>query len=374
MGRIINTANSLIHPILLRYLDFQYRRKNKKVRALHPELYTIGNDLDIIGHCKLWSVCSPNGKIDPSWYIMHSNLSGVPDIRYVPENIYFAYIEPILNEMDMAACVADKNLLDKYIPKENTPKTILRYMRGAFFDSNFKLISADEAQNLVDSYEELVIKPSVDSSGGNGVVLKSRNNPLNVRMLLSSGSTPFIIQEVVKQHNQSARFNPGSINTCRVMTLRCPWDGKPVLLKSMLRVGCGESFCDNMMRGGLCLGVADDGSLNQYAYDYNGKRYEKHPVSETCFSDSVLPLYQKMVSFALNVANNIPYMNILSFDLVANENGDVICLELNTAGQGVTQLQYDGVPLFREYTENVIEWCASHSQLNTQHHVKTFYW
>lgn len=375
MGAFLDLANRVIHPLLLRYLDKQYRKKNRKVRQLHPELYVNCSKSEVEAHCNLWRGCSSHAHVDPSWFIMHSNISGVHDIRYVPENIYFAYIEPVLNEMDMAPYVADKNLLESFVPVGNVPKAIIRYMRGSFFDPDFKLIDENEAQRRVDKFTQIVVKKSVDSSGGEGVCFIDRSREsFDVKKLYSYGRTPFIVQSAIKQHEQSSKFNSGSVNTCRVMTLRCPWNGEVVLLKSMLRVGCGASFCDNMMKGGLCLGVYDDGRLNRYAYDYNGKRYTSHPISNICFQDSSLPLYPKMVEFALKVAGSIPYMNILSFDLVANNDGEVVCLELNTAGQGITQLQYDGIPLFRDYTNDVIHWCAKHQNLNMQRHLKTFYW
>ena len=81
-----------------------------------------------------------------------------------------------------------------------------------------------------------------------------------------------------------------------------------------------------------------------------------------------------MVDFACEVAKKIPYMNILSFDLIANDSGNIICLEINTAGQGITQLQYDGVPLFHKYTDEVVDYCKKHKQFNVFRHFRTFYW
>lgn len=376
MGKIVSSLNRQLHPILLRYLDWSYRKKNRRVRSVHPELYEENSSINIRAYCDYWRQLTPSGRVDPSWYIMHSNLSGVEDLRYVPENLYFAYIEPVLNEMDASPFVSDKNLLHQFVPVENIPRTVLRYMKGSFYDDKFRLIDKQTAQELLDENDELVIKPSVDSSGGAGVALYQQrsSNPLTIDSILRRGGAAQVVQRKIRQHAQSAVFNAKSINTCRVMTLRCPWNGETVLLKSMLRIGRGDVICDNMMMGGVCLGIRDDGCLSKYAYDYNGQRYESLPGTDIVFGNAALPLYPKMVGQALLWASRIPYMHILSFDLVADENENVVCLEVNTAGQGITQLQYDGVPLFKEHTDEVVDWCRTHQDLNSQRHLKTFYW
>ena len=374
MGRILNKINDLVHPIMLRYLDASYVRKNKHVRRLHPELYVRSNALDVKGHVALWEKVK-KGKVDPSWYVMHSNISGVPDIRYVPENVYFPYIEPVLNNLEMASAVADKNLLQKYIDPRNCPVTILRYINGVFMNSEYNIITVEQAKDLLRSNKEVVLKPAVDSSGGLGVELRKNDvNPVTVEELLSHRGTSYIVQLKVNQHRQTAQFNSSSVNTCRVMTLRCPWDTKVVHLKTMLRIGRGDSFCDNMMRGGLCVGVDDSGRLGKYAFDYDGQRFSCLPGKDIVFEKTTLPFFPKMLEFALSVAKQIPYMNILSFDLVVDESDNVICLEMNTAGQGITQLQYDGVPLFHKYTNDIIEYCIEHSDYNQYRHLRTFYW
>ncbi|MCR5414806.1 MAG: hypothetical protein K6F50_08820 [Kiritimatiellae bacterium] len=327
-------------------------------------------------HKALWSQVKHYGRVDPSWFVMHSKLSGVEDYRYVPENVYFPYIEPILNDLEFASSIADKNRLEDFVPREHTPPVVLRYIRGEFFDENLAWLSDTAAQRRLDDAEELVVKPSTDSSGGNGVLLwnRSKDGPLSTSDLRKYGSVPLIVQLKVKQHMQTAVFNPGSINTCRIMTLRCPWNGLVVPLKAMLRMGTRSSFCDNMMLGGLCLGIGGSGELTKYAYDYDGKRYDKHPVTSLMFSGRKLELFPSMEALACDIARRIPYMNILSFDMVAEPSGNVICLEINTAGQGITQLQYDGVPLFHKYTDAVIGYCKSHRNLGRFRHFRTFYW
>lgn len=376
MGHLLTRLNDKVHPLMVRYLDSQFVKKNRLVRKIHPEYFVPNKTLETEAHKQLWQPVKLSGHVDASWYVMHCNIAGNNDIRYVPEHIYFPYIEPVMNDLEMASYISDKNMLGSFVPEKNTPKTVLRYIGGLFFDSKFNLLNQDKAQTLLDEQDNVILKPSVDSSGGSGVQLRNQraDSRLTVDELLTFRKMPYIIQAKIIQHRQSSVFNESSVNTCRIMTLRCPWNGRTVLLKSMLRIGGGKSVCDNMMLGGLCVGVNDDGTLAKYAYDYNGERYERHPDSGKVFASHKLPLYPEMVKLALDVASRVPYMNIISFDIVADEDENPICLELNTAGQGITQLQYDGLPLFREYTDDVVKWCASHKDYNKLRHIKTFYW
>ena len=375
--RISHKINEVLHPILLRYLDRQYRKKICRVKAKRPELFGCAGLKHVREYSQKWRSLSHRRNVDISWYVYHSRLSGVEDIDYVSENIYFAYIEPVLNDLEFASALADKNRLDEFVPRKNVPNVIVRYIRGNFLRADYSWISDEEAQALIDSCDALIVKPSVDSSGGNGVALWRRGDGAGlpkVSDLRKYGNTPLVIQEKITQHPQSAVFNASSVNTCRIMTLRCPWNGQVVVLKSMLRIGCRNEICDNMMLGGVCLGVAPDGRLSKYAYDYEGNRFEVHPVTGLRFAEHALPLYNKMCELALSVAARVPYMNLLSFDMVANRDSEIVCLEMNTAGQGITQLQFDGIPLFREYTDDVIKYCCEHSAMNQFRHFRTFYW
>ena len=43
-------------------------------------------------------------KINTVWHDYYSSVNGIKDVRYVPENIYYAYIEPFYNRKDFCQC------------------------------------------------------------------------------------------------------------------------------------------------------------------------------------------------------------------------------------------------------------------------------
>lgn len=47
--------------------------------------------------------------------------------------------------------------------------------------------------------------------------------------------------------------------TCRITTLRCPWNGEIVVSKAAMRIGIKESIVDNLTSGGLAVSLNDSG-------------------------------------------------------------------------------------------------------------------
>ena len=66
-------------------------------------------------------------------------------------------------------------------------------------------------------------------------------------------------------------------------------------------------------------------------------------------------------------------MNMLSWDMLADKNGDVKILEVNATSQSHDWLQFDFGALFGDYTEQVVDWCATHLDYDRFEHLRTWY-
>ncbi len=373
--------NACVHPLFVRYVLRAYRRKSERVEREHPELFRAVSPELVEKHKGLWGrlglPCSDR------WLRFHVNLTGIEDYRFCPEDLFFAHIERILVPSEMAGQgIEDKNSLDAFFGRGLFPETVIRYMRGCFFDADYHWLSEDAVNRVLRSDQgELVVKPCIASSGGVGIeAIRFENGcyllgglPLDAARIRQIGGISFAVQRRLISDTFSAQFNPSSANTCRMMTLRCPWDGEIVVLKTMMRIGVSEAIVDNMMKGGLCVNLDACGRFGRYGYDYNGARFESHPVSGIRFEGLKHPAYDQMVKVATQMAQRVPYFNLLSFDLLPDANGQVKIVEINATSQGITQLQYDHGGLFGEYSEAVVDWCVSHRELDTFKHFRTFY-
>lgn len=373
--------NAFLHPFAVRYVLRAYRRKSHRVERAHPELFKpVSQDL-VKKHRELWSrlglPCSDR------WLRLHVNLTGIEDHRFCPEDLFFARIERILCPSEMAGeSIEDKNSLDAFLGKGLFPETVIRYMRGSFHDYDYRWMSDNDVDRLLtEDHGDLVVKPCVASSGGHGIDLVRFDNggyrlagaPLTAARIRRIGGVSYAVQKRLTSNAFSASFNASSANTCRMMTLRCPWNGDVVVLKTMMRLGVSDAIVDNMMKGGLCVNLDAEGRFGRFGYDYNGMRFEAHPVSGIRFEGVTHPNYAQMVAVATRVAKRIPYFNLLSFDLLPDRNDNVKIVEINATSQGITQLQYDHGGLFGVYSDQVVDWCAAHLDLDTFKHIRTFY-
>ena len=358
--------NQKLHGLMTRYVMRAYYKKSKRVEKRHPELFKPVSPELSAKHSALWSRMGL--KSGDRWLRVHVNLTGLEDYTFCPEDIFFSQIERVMNECGHAGFgVEDKGELFRYVPKGCEPEVVVRYVRGSFYDGDCNWISREAARSLL---QGAVVGKPCRSSGGSGVALRNDLTPEWIEM---NGGESYIVQKKIDQCDFTSQFNPASINTVRMMTMRCPWNGEIVVCRSMMRLGVTDAVIDNMMKGGICVCVGDKGQLGKYAYDYDGKRFEKHPVSGLTFEGLTHPGYMKMVETAKAIHAKVLDFNLLSFDLVQRKDGSICVVEINATSEGITQLQYDFGGLFGKYTEQVVDWCAAHRRFDQMDHLRTWY-
>jgi hypothetical protein len=133
----------------------------KVVEKNTPEM-----ELDLNLYKNRWK--SLHEHIDPLWYKVHSRISGVDNENYVPEDLHYGIIEPILNDYSFATAYADKNFYNKYYSDTSIfPETLLRNIHGLFYSSDYEHIQDIENINKIMDFEpKIIIKPSIDAWGG----------------------------------------------------------------------------------------------------------------------------------------------------------------------------------------------------------------
>jgi hypothetical protein len=376
-----NKFNVLIHKIMVKRVLAAY---NKKVlHRLHssPELNKPVDEIITRKHLELYGrlgyPCSDK------WLRLYSNLTGIADYTYLPEDLFFACIERVLNDCNRAGFEAeDKNLLSVFVEDKYLPENILRFIRGYFMDDKYNVLSDNDVNNILSkNHGELIGKVAVASLGGqdvscykykDGKYTSESGNTLTLKWIRDTQFS-FVLQKKINQCEFSAQFNRSSANTCRITTLRCPWDGKIVVTKAAMRFGVTTSSVDNMAAGGVAVGLGPNGELGDVAISWLGmKKYNVHPSSRLSFKDNVHPHYIKMCEIVKKQAARIPNFNLLSWDVIADEQGDIKIIEVNQVGQGTDIHQFAYGSFFGEYTEKVIDWVASHKKYDCFKHFRTF--
>ena len=147
--------------------------------------------------------------------------------------------------------------------------------------------------------------------------------------LISMGKQ--MLEERIIQTPEMSAVNPSSINTVRCPTLRTKRGVE--LAPCRFRVGQGGSFVDNSGSGGISVSVdRDTGILETNGWDEYGKEYVSHPESGVAFLGHQLPDWDLLVRTVKEMANEVPGMGYISWDMAHTANGWVI-VEANGQGQ-----------------------------------------
>lgn len=325
------------------YREFQILCKEHKFKISKSEKEEIRN---------YWNKYYKNVNLYP--HTLYYNLNGIKDVRYIPDHLYYRYIDPYFNNMKYNEAFEDKNYYDMWFKDLKRPNTIIHNIGGIFYNDNYEIISNKDAYDLVKKafkkQNELIIKPTVDTNSGKNV--KVINKDVNILELFDKYRSNFIIQELVKQHKELQKSHKESLNTIRVMSLL--WKNEVVILGAVHRMGRGEARVDNSNMGGIHVGINPDGSLMETAYDHKINKYTTHP-SGFVFKDGKIPNYEKLIETVKKAHQKFGYFKLIHWDFSIDETGEPVLIEVNIGKGGIFLLQYARGPLFGDLTEEILE-------------------
>ena len=296
------------------------------------------------------------------------------NLNIVPEDVSHNIIEPILNPVRYRFYYEDKNLYDKIFPTEYTAETLIRKMNGFYYDAGYnrieKLTDAILLQK-VSRFDKILIKPTVDSASGLGIVLFERvhdgryiringTEELTVEYLQNNRGDNFILQECLRQSPFMARFNKTSVNTLRLCAYRSIKDDRCLIPSAIIRMGGGGSLVDNAHAGGVFVGINSNGRLGKYATTDSADYIPLH--NGICFEseDIVIPNFEKVKEFAAKVITCVPHHRLFALDIMIDENNNPRLIEFNISGFSVWLYQFAISTVFGEHTDEIIEYCVQH--------------
>jgi hypothetical protein len=304
-------------------------------------------------------------RTDRYYFDFYYSISQNADPNYIPATTYLLYLEPALNDFRFNKNIDNKALYDKILTGIKTPKTILRKIDNFFYDSNYNLIELTEQylMELTDAFNSLILKASIESGGGINIRLFIRvNNKLvdsknQFNLQLLSEFPDFVLQEVVLQHNFYRQFNPSSNNTLRILTYKSVKDNKVHILHCLLRIGKLGSFTDHDNLGGIVVGITPNGILNDFGCNVNGLKLTS--FNNIIFRDiNRVPYIEEVKTSAIIIAEQIHYGRLLAIDFTVDNNGNSLLLEVNCYGNGTCQYQMNNGSLFKEFTEEILNYCV----------------
>lgn len=335
----------------------------KPVSRAHRELYI-----------KIWSKLHRNP--DADYLSLFVNICGKESAYYIPENVYYNQVELVLNNRAFSMAYSDKNFYERFLInyKGLFPLAMIRGINGIIYDHDFMIIQdPDKLFQLLKPEEMFILKPSIDTSGGSGLVLiktipggiqvddKKMTKSEFIYFLEDKYNGSFLIQEYLRQHNWFAEINKSSLNSVRVFTYRSVSTEQVHSIHAILRFGRIGSLVDNQAAGGLSCGISPEGLLNSFAIDKLGNTYHSIDAINRK-SLTKVPYIDEMKNLAKQIAPHYNYHRILGFDFCLDRSNEVRLLEINCKNIETNFLQMNNGPLFGEYTEEIVDYCQKHQK------------
>ena len=302
-------------------------------------------------------------KVPYDWHRYFSSYTGKFDAQFIPELIYIPVIEKKFNDSRFISAFSDKNILPLLvsgIKNVRTPNIYLSSVNGIFRDENSMFIDKKQALKILENLT-CFGKPTVDSNSGKLCAVYRFENGIdaishrNAEEIIDDMGKNFCFQELVRNCESVSKLHENSLNTFRITTYL--WKEKVWHFPVIMRIGQGKSVLDNAHQGGMFIGLSDEGIMNECAFTEFQDRYFVHPDSKIEFRGYSVPELKLALQAVKVIHQRIPQLGMISWDVVVNDNGEVIIIEMNVLGQSVWLPQMaHGAGAFGENTQEILTW------------------
>lgn len=229
---------------------------------------------------------------------------------------------------------------------------------GSFLGRNWidvKSCGFPAFSRFMEGRDKIVVKPG-DLCCGQGVEIVKKSDYTSVRALYDSvlASGDALAEEVIVQHPEMQRLNPGCVNTVRVGTVN--HDGKTGIVYAYVRIGNSSRPVDNLNAGGMCAPVdLQTGVISRPGYDKNGRTYTTHPASGCEIAGFQIPFWPEAKELCLKACAVVPQVGYVGWDVAFTAAGPVLIEGNNMPGHDILQLpphlpadKTGMLPVFRE--------------------------
>ncbi|WP_288867980.1 sugar-transfer associated ATP-grasp domain-containing protein [uncultured Parvimonas sp.] len=228
--------------------------------------------------------------------------------------------------------VNDITELQYIVNKADSYKQFTKYFKRdvLIFDKHTKW---DDFKSFVEKHR-IFIKKKINSAQGNNIELIKVDEIENIEEYFNKNKniSKFLLEELVIQSEEMAKFNSSSVNTIRCMTMVMK-DGSIEVPYCFMRTGRNGSFVDNGGAGGIIIGVDEKtGIINTDGFDEYKNVYTEHPDTKVKFKGSQIPKWNDMLELCKSIAKEVNDIGFLSWDMSYTAKGWVV-IEVNGIGQ-----------------------------------------
>ncbi len=137
---------------------------------------------------------------------------------------------------------------------------------------------------------------------------------------LAASPMQLVVETLVKQQGMLHDFNPSSVNTIRMTTVRIGNDVR--LLHAYLRIGRSGSVTDNVSSGGMGFLINRmDGSIQQ-GFSFSSFNLVSHPDSGIRITGNIIPKWNMLIDFVTKAHLFAPEgLHLIGWDVCLSDDG-----------------------------------------------------
>ena len=297
-------------------------------------------------------------EIDYRSFQTFKNRFGEFNVRHCPGAIRTKYFSKYLINREYQFALQNKAMLPILFSNIKQPVTVVRRMGGAFSDTDYRLLSFDEAIDRlfdVSRTKRLIMKLNM-TGGGSGIkfIDNEKSKDDIVLQVRRAGISAFVVQELLEQSGFMEQFNSTSVNTIRISSLI--WKSKVHVVAALIRIGKEGNEVDNFSQGGSILGVdIETGQCNNWCMNHDNERIRVLPNGfDLEESELIIPNFSEIKHKIVALHSRIPYIKYVSWDIALDSSNEPVLIENNFGGMIQIHEAVTG-PVFSDFMDEMLD-------------------
>lgn len=211
--------------------------------------------------------------------------------------------------------------------KQKFNKKFSKYVNRDFL--NIDETSIEEFKHFVKKHPRFFGKPITGTGGYGAGIIDTRDKDIN-KLYIVCKSNKYIIEEIVEQHKEMAKFNESTVNTIRAYSLLCA-DNTVKVMMANIRTGRKGKDVDNFHCGGMTAVIdPKTGIVISDAIDLHHHFSSIHPDSKVKFKGFQIPCWDKLVKAIQEMGLLFPQMRHIGWDIAITKDGNIEFIEGNS--------------------------------------------
>jgi hypothetical protein len=228
----------------------------------------------------------------------------------------------------------DKRYDYLFLNKHETIHLFAPFMKRSTLRLNINKNQQEEFGDFLAKHGKAIIKPDNLGGGGRVRIVEKENIKDPARYYMSNlVGKDWVVEEVIIQHPETAKFHPWSVNTVRIPTILTK-DGDAVIFDAIFRMGRNGSHVDNFSAGGYLAKIdVATGIVISNGFCSEGTTCIRHPNTNEVIPGFEIPQWKELVGIAREAALVVPQMRYISWDFALNQEKRWVLVEGNDCGQ-----------------------------------------